>query len=295
MNALGLYYNKSIMKAAGITSPPKTLAQLDSDGAKEWKLSGSRVSQIGWYPFNTSIEDLNPYFNVKGGGFVNGRYDLAGESNAVAEMQYFAKFAKYPYSSVSAMNSAYGNVGGGSEDPFSMGKEGFIVNGVWEADTNIPTSDPSMEKNFGIEPFPPVPGGASAPSSEINGNYNIIPKGAKDPQAAFQFITWLAGFDNPGAAKYLPEGGWMPPSPSLASASAFTSWEKKDPYVKTFVSLMLSKSSQAVPLTSGESEFSTAETTAMENVATKRMSPSQALAYIDKQGNAGLSKTATGG
>jgi multiple sugar transport system substrate-binding protein len=290
MNSLALYYNKSIMKAAGITSPPKTLAQLDSDGAKEWKISGSRLSQIGWYPFNSSYQALNAYYNVKGAGYVNGTYNLAGESNAVAEMQYFARFDKYPYSAVTALNSAYGSVGGGSEDPFSMGKEGFEVTGVWEASTNIPASDPAMEKNFGVEPFPPVPGRTSAPSSEINGNYNIIPKGAKDPQAAFALVAWLAGFDNPGEAKYLPEGGWMPPSPSLATTSDFTSWEKKAPYVKTFVKLMLSKSSQAVPLTSGESEFNTAETTAMENVATKKMTPSQALAYIDKQANGGLNK-----
>ena len=34
MNSFALYYNKSILAKAGITAPPKTLAQLDADAAK---------------------------------------------------------------------------------------------------------------------------------------------------------------------------------------------------------------------------------------------------------------------
>jgi len=50
MNSWALYYNKSIMKAAGISSPPKTLAQLDADQAKEWKFQGNKLVQIGFFP-----------------------------------------------------------------------------------------------------------------------------------------------------------------------------------------------------------------------------------------------------
>src|ERR1700677_496275 len=50
MNSWALYYNKSMMKAAGISSPPTTLAQLYADQAKEWKISGSKLEQIGFDP-----------------------------------------------------------------------------------------------------------------------------------------------------------------------------------------------------------------------------------------------------
>ena len=43
MNSWALYYNKSMLKAAGISSPPTTLAQLYADQAKEWKLSGNKL------------------------------------------------------------------------------------------------------------------------------------------------------------------------------------------------------------------------------------------------------------
>lgn len=80
----------------------------------------------------------------------------------------------------------------------------------------------------------------------------------------------------------------MPTGPALAKTGAFTNWIKKDPYVAKFVTPLLSKSSQYVPLTTGENQFFTAETTAMEDIATKKMTPLQALAYVDSQGNSGL-------
>jgi maltose-binding protein MalE len=44
-------------------------------------------------------------------------------------------------------------------------------------------------------------------------------------------------------------------------------------------------------LTPAESEYNTATTTALENVATKKMTPAQALAYIDAQANKALPKS----
>lgn len=288
MNTQLLYYNKTIMKAAGIKSPPKTLAQLNADSAKEWKFSGGRLDQIGFYPPNTSLQVLGAVFGVPGEGFVHGKYALTSEPQAIKMANYIASFDKYPYSSVSAMNSAYGAVAGGDEDPFVMGKEGFEIDGVWEAAISMVASNPSMLSQFGVENFPVVPGGPTTPTSYINGNYNIIPKGAKHPHAAFTFASWLAGYNNPSIAKYYPQGGWMPTGPALAKTGAFTNWIKKDPYVAKFVTPLLSKSSQYVPLTTGENQFFTAETTAMEDIATKKMTPLQALAYVDSQGNSGL-------
>jgi multiple sugar transport system substrate-binding protein len=296
MNAYALYYNKSIMKAAGIASPPTTLAQLDADQAKEWKTSDGRLEQIGFYPLPTSsnpstLQNFGPYFGVDGLGYSGGKYNLSSQAGALAEAKWMATYNKYSYSDVSGMNTAYGNVSGGAEDPFSMGKEGFTLNGIWEAATNIPASDPAMEKNFGIEPFPSASGGTSSTGSYINGNYNIIPKGSKHPQQAFDFIAWLAGFNNPSMVSYYPQGGWMPTSPQLADTAAFQAWEKKVPYVKTFVNLMLDKSSQAVPLTPAEAEYFTASGEALENLATNKTTPAGALSYIDAQSNSELSKS----
>ena len=289
MGTLALYYNKSLMKAAGIASPPKTLGQLYADQAKEWKISGGRVSQIGFYPLTSPMYEYMSYFGVK--AYNHGRYDLASNPKALAMAKWLATYDKYPYSGVSAMDSAYGSVGGGSEDPFDMGKAGFWLSGAWEGVENIPPDNPSLKGHFGVEPFPPVPGGATSPSSYVWGNYNVIPKGAKNPRAAFTFISWLTGYDNVSTiAKLLPKGGWIPAGPAPAAAPAYKSWLASNSYVKPLVDEMAGKDSQQVALTPAESEYETAVTQATQFMATKKMTPEQALAYIDKQANAALHK-----
>lgn len=282
MNTNALYYNKAMLRAAGISRPPTTLAQLDSDQAKEWKFSGGRLEQIGFYPFNATWQQFTPYFKVK--DYVNGRYNLANNRHALAEMDWMASYSKYPYSDVSALNSALGAVSGASEDPFSMGKEGFELSGAYEGASRI-ALNPAMKNNFGVVPFPSVPGGATVPTTYENGNYNVIPKGATHPRAAFTFIAWLAGYNNPGIATYYPAGGWMPAASTVANTPAFANWESKAPYVRVFVSLLHDSGDLETTLTPTESEYELATTTALQDVATKKLTPKQALVYIDTQAN----------
>ena len=93
MNSWALYYNKSMMKAAGISSPPTTLAQLYADSAKEWKISGNKISQIGFYP------QLQPGLRVlrqllRRGQLLHssGQYDLASCPGAPTEANFFAQY-----------------------------------------------------------------------------------------------------------------------------------------------------------------------------------------------------------
>ena len=133
MDSWGLYYNKSIMKAAGITSPPTTLAQLDADQAKEWKLSNGRLEQFGFYPYDTAGVFLAYYLSFFGATncFSGSKYDLENCKGAEAAAKWIASYAKYPFSLVSGMESAYGDVSGGGEDAFSQGKAGFEMEGPW--------------------------------------------------------------------------------------------------------------------------------------------------------------------
>jgi ABC-type glycerol-3-phosphate transport system substrate-binding protein len=118
------------------------------------------------------------------------------------------------------------------------------------------------------------------------GNYNIIPKGASNPQAAFTFAAWLAGYGNATfTAQIDPKGGWMPASPSIVQQPAYQAWLKANPWLNVFVDQMSSPASAAPSLTATESEFETAEATATEDIAEHSKTPRQALAYIDQQAN----------
>jgi multiple sugar transport system substrate-binding protein len=289
MNSWALYYNKSMMKAAGISSPPTTLAQLYADQAKEWKISGGKLEQIGFYPLYESAGSAFEYFGSFFGA-VNcfdsaGKYDLESCPGAQAEANFFAQYDTYPYSQVDAMQTAYGSVAGGDDDAFVAGKEGFNMDGPWEGAQNIPVTNPSMVGNFGVVPFPNTVGG---PSTFGQGNYNIVPKGAAHPKQAFEFMAWLSGYDNEAFNSQMdPKGGWMPTSPSVVQQPTYQAWLKANPWLNVFVAQMSSPRSVTPKLTSTESEFLTAEATAAQDIAEHSKTPQQALAYIDQQANSG--------
>jgi len=286
MNSWALYYNKSMMKAAGISSPPTTLAQLYADQAKEWKISGSKLEQIGFYPlYNAGFEYFGSFFGAVNCFDSSGKYNFASCPGAATEADFFAQYDNYPYSSVAAMETAYGAVAGGDDDAFVAGKEGFNMDGPWEGAQNIPVTNPSMVGNFGVVPFPNTVGG---PSTFGQGNYNIIPKGAAHPQQAFEFMAWLAGYQNEAFNSQIdPKGGWMPTSPTVVQQPAYQAWLKANPWLDVFVQQMSSPLSVTPKLTPTESEFETAEAVATEDIAEHSKTPQQALAYIDQQANSG--------
>jgi multiple sugar transport system substrate-binding protein len=284
MNSWALYYNKSMLKAAGIASPPTTLAELYADQAKEWKISGNKLQQIGFYPdYAEGFEYFGSFFGAVNCFNSASQYAFASCKGAQNEAKFFATYDKYPYSDVAAMETAYGAVAGGDDDAFVAGKEGFDMDGPWEGAQNIPVTNPKMVGNFGVVAFP---GTEPGPSTFGQGNYNIIPKGASDPSAAFTFITWLAGYDNTSFTSTMdPKGGWMPASPQIAAAPAYQKWLSANPWLSIFIKQMSSPYSVTPALTTHESAFETAEATATENIAEKTMTPSAALAYIDSQSN----------
>jgi maltose-binding protein MalE len=133
MNSWALYYNKSMLKAAGISAPPATLAQLYADQAKEWKISGGKLDQIGFYPdYNAGFEYYGSFFGAVNCFGSTGSYNFENCSGAKAEANFFSQYNQYPYSSVAAMQTAYGAVAGGDDDAFVAGKEGFNMDGPWE-------------------------------------------------------------------------------------------------------------------------------------------------------------------
>ncbi len=156
MNSWALYYNKSMLKAAGISSPPTTLAQLYADQAKEWKISGSKLKQIGFYPnYNQGFEYFGSFFGAVNCFDSAGKYDL-DQLPRRADRGEFLRLSTTttPTRCVAAMETAYGAVAGGDDDPFVAGKEGFDMDGPWEGAQNIPVTNPAMVGNFGVVPFP---------------------------------------------------------------------------------------------------------------------------------------------
>jgi multiple sugar transport system substrate-binding protein len=286
LNSWALYYNKPLLKKYGITSPPKTLAQLDADQAKLWVISSGRVQQVGFYPYASDVgfQFYTSFFNATNCFNAAGKYDFESCAGAKTLMNWMGTYAKYPYSQVISLQTALGQVAGGQTDMWVNGKAGFTLSGPWEGAQNVPTSNPLLENNFGVEAFP---GTVPIPSTLGQGNFNIVPKGSAHPQQAFEFLTWLAGYQNEAfMGKIDPLGGWVPGGPSVTKQPAYQAWLKENPWLSGFLPEMTSPYTQAPELTPTQAELFTAENTATTNVLQKIMTPAQALKYIDQQANA---------
>jgi multiple sugar transport system substrate-binding protein len=287
LNSWALYYNKDLLAKYGITSPPKTLAELNADQAKMWVIDSGQLKQIGLYPdtnengfqFYTTFFGATNCFNKAG------KYDFEHCKGAQDEMKWIATYAQYPYSQVMALQTALGQVAGGQTDIWAGGKAGFVLSGPWEGAQNVPTSNPGLVGHFGVEAFPGTVGGSSTLGQ---GNFNIVPKGSKHPQEAFQFIAWLAGYHNEQFMGSIdPKGGWVPAGPSVTKVPAYQAWIKSNPWLNGFLPQMTSKYTVAPALTPTQAQLFTAEDVATNNVLQKLMTPAQALKYIDEQANKG--------
>ena len=97
MNSWALYYNKSMLKAAGISSPPTTLAQLYADQAKEWKISGGKLEQIGFYPSdNEGFEYYGSFFGAVNCFDSPGKYDFDRAARARRPRRSLAAVRQLP-------------------------------------------------------------------------------------------------------------------------------------------------------------------------------------------------------
>ena len=80
----------------------------------------------------------------------------------------------------------------------------------------------------------------------------------------------------------------MPASPQIAAAPAYQKWIAANPWLKVYVQQMSSPYSSTPALTPTESVYTDAIASAAQYVLTNKMTPKQALRYIDSQANAGL-------
>ncbi len=290
MNSFLLYYNKTFMKQAGLNpnNPPRTLAQLWADQAKEWKITKDGVvQQIGYYPAG-NFEQLMPMFGATPGDFFNGKKYTMTSPKAMSIMNFFAKFKKYPYTQVNAFEKGLTGAAGGSEDPFELGKAGFIVNGMWEMPT-IQQFNPKLQ--YGVVPIPVNPGGYYN-TTWVNGNYNEIPTGSKHPQQAFEFIAWLSGYQNAAwAARAYPTGGWIPNSAVITKQPAYQKFLKQAPLRKKFVDVMLSVHDAITPVTPVDMFYEQKLANAQDYVLEGKKTPYQALLHLQQVANQQLQQT----
>ncbi|QQE77993.1 ABC transporter substrate-binding protein [Alicyclobacillus sp. SO9] len=176
-NDLALYYNKTMLKQAGISSPPKTWSELLTDAKKLHK--GSTYGIAFSAPNNEqAMWQLAPFVWSNGGKFTQ-----MSSSGAEQAVNLWAKLVKEGGASKSVVNFSQTDV----YNEFAAGRAAMMVMGPWE----IPALKGKNIK-YGVAPLP-VNQSSQQMMSPIGGEAWTIAKNASTAQkkAAFTFIKWV--------------------------------------------------------------------------------------------------------
>jgi ABC-type glycerol-3-phosphate transport system substrate-binding protein len=154
-----MYYNKTLMKAAGLDpeQPPKTISELDEMAEKIYKKgSNGKYTDVGFVPW------MNQGYLYTQGWNWGGQWERDGQltpndPQIVKALEWMAGYAKkYDISNLTSFSDAMGQTG---MNPFWTGKVGFVFDGNWVLN-DLSKYKPNFE--WGVAPMPHADGYESA-------------------------------------------------------------------------------------------------------------------------------------
>lgn len=187
-----LYYNTKLFKAAGITAPPKTIAELTQD-AKKLTVRGpdGSIKVAGFVPtpafYANNVDMLAPQFGASWRD-ANGKSAVAsnpGWANMLTWQKNLTDW--YGQSKLKAFTASAGQQFAADQD-FQTGKIAMAFDGEFRT-AFIKAGAPDLQ--YATAPFP-VDGTASYNTAFTTGNLIGIPKGAKNVGAAWELVKYLS-------------------------------------------------------------------------------------------------------
>jgi multiple sugar transport system substrate-binding protein len=184
LNVVALYYNKKMFDAASLPYPDDTWdwAKL-VDVAKQLtkRNADGKVSQWGFYTETTDMENYWSELVWQNGGDIisdDHKSSLVGSDQAVGGLQFLQDLIwKEKVMPDAAITDALG-------DAFEQGQAALESNGSWLVSTHQ-----AAGLDFGIAPLPKGPAGQA---TSINPTGAVVFKGTKNPDAAWEFVKYLA-------------------------------------------------------------------------------------------------------
>jgi len=132
----------------------------------------------------------------------------------------------------------------GASWPFISGLYGMTIDGEWRVE-QLRRYAPQLE--YRTIPVPPAAGGKRLASFSMV-NYLVMPKGARHPDGAWEFLKFWTGLDHPEvAAEMYPWQGWMPVLRASESAPVYQSWLNTVPQYRTFLEVAKSDNIMTTP------------------------------------------------
>ncbi|MEU1518082.1 ABC transporter substrate-binding protein [Streptomyces sp. NPDC005811] len=243
-DAYGLYYNKTAFEKAGITSPPKTWSEFETDAKKLTITQGDTYKQLGFMPNYHGWETTTEHYL---GQFSPTYFDKSGKSTvatdpAVADALQLQKKLVDDLGGFTKLEKFRSGLGDewGPKHPFQTGQVAMQLDGEWRLGMAL-AAKPDFE--IGVAPLP-VPDDQADQYGKgyITGTIAGIAATSKKQNAAWEFVKYITtdtdavvGFSN--AIHNVPSTLDALKSPKL----------KYDPRFKTFLDIAANPNSTTAP------------------------------------------------
>lgn len=277
MDSYMLYYNKDLLREAGIENPPETVGQLREMAQKLTKKDANgEYTQVGF------ISDI-PWLDVLNWSFAFGEdfYDYkndkvtcASKANIDALTWKVESYQKpYDKDKIKKFKSGFGEYES-PNNPFFMKQLAFDVEGQW-FQTFIKKY--AKDLNYGVVPIPYPDGHPELKNGgQLQSGMLYISKASKHKEEAFEFINWLTS-DEPNI-KFCASKGSLPASFSAINNPKF---KEAAPELMPFVQIMKGGNAKALPAVPFTKEYVNELSIQEQRAYDLEITPEQALKNVE--------------
>ncbi len=189
-----LYINVQKAKDAGldVDNPPKYIDEFDQWAEALYVKEGPRLITAGFIPWLHQGWIYSYGFTWDGKFFDEEKQQVtANDPPIVAACEWMASYAKkYDITTIDSFSQAFGQQ---AQDPFIMGQVAMTYDGDWRITSLQERYAPDME--YIVIPMPyPKDGGRVA--TWAGGWSLVIPRGAKNVDAGWEFISFFTNVEN---------------------------------------------------------------------------------------------------
>lgn len=274
-----LHYNKDILKEVGLDpeNPPQTIEQLDELDRLSFKKENGKITRMGFLPSEPG------WWNWSWPGFFGGQL-WDGESKItmstpenIRAYEWVGGFAKkYGSGTTTSFKESFAGTFKTAQNPIMNGRLASEIQGVWMANF-IQTYQPKL--NWAASPFPhPADRPDLANSTVLDLDILVIPRGAKHPKEAFEFIKFVQSQHGMellcfGQKKHSP----------LAQVSPEFIAKHPNPFIQVFQDAANGKNTISTPKTPIWPQWSEEIGAATQAINNGTKTPKQALQYVEEK------------
>lgn len=285
-----LHWNKNLFRAAGLDPerPPQTVAEL-MEYSRKLTLRDPRTGalrQVGFLPQDPGWWSWSfpAYF---GGELVSPEgeivYDQRPEN--IASMYWVRDYTEmYGPEELKTFATGFGQFGS-SQYPFFAGKVAMVFQGVW-LNNYMRQYAPGLD--YGVAAWPDATAADDAPFTNVEADILIIPRGAKHPREAWEFLKYVNS-SNPQARTFEELRGieltcfLQEKNSPLREWSPYFTAHHPHPYITVFRELARSPRAYHVPYVGIWQEYQREISIAFDRVRFLEQTPEQAMAYVQQR------------